>query len=64
MSVHIYAKLRVELLVDLNTVGQIGVELNNGSHAVCHSAEIRNERRIRKAVCLRNDHLRCIILCL
>ena len=64
MAVHVDVVDLLEVLVDLDTVGQVGVELDNRSHAVCGCAQVRDEGRIGEAVCLCNDHLGLVVLLL
>mgnify|MGYP000903656260 CR=1 FL=1 len=64
VAVHVDIVDLLEVLVDLDTVGQVGVELDNRSHAVCGCAQVRDEGRIGEAVCLGNDHLGLVVLLL
>lgn len=64
MAVHVDIVDLLEVLVDLHAVGQVGVELDNRSHAVCGCAQIGDEGRIGEAVCLGNDHLGLVVLLL
>ena len=64
VAVHVDVVDLLEVLVDLHAVGQVGVELDNRSHAVCGCAQIGDEGRIGEAVCLGNDHLGLVVLLL
>ena len=64
VAVHVDIVDLLEVLVDLHAVGQVGVELDNRSHAVCGCAQVGDEGRIGEAVCLGNDHLGLVVLLL
>ena len=64
VAVHVDIVDLLEVLVDLHAVGQVGVELDNRSHAVCGCAQVRDEGRIGEAVGLGNDHLGLVVLLL